>query len=297
MNMKILITGGNGQLAFDCNEVLKKKYEVLSHSHKEMDISDFGQTERIINIFKPDTILNCAAYTKVDACETEKNIAWKVNVIGPKNLAEISEKLGCKIIHISTDYVFSGKKPTPEYYVEDDSPDPLTYYGNTKLEGELAIQKATNSYAIIRTAWLYGIRSNNFLKTILKLCSKNPPKGVKVVNDQFGSITWTFKLALQIKKIIETDGQGTYHATSEGYSTWFEAAEYFLKKFAIPYKVIPCSTKEYPTQARRPANSILENKRLKQEGINLMNHWENDLEQFFSKFRERLIRDATEANR
>ena len=114
--------------------------------------------------------------------------------------------------------------------MEDDSPDPLTYYGSTKLDGELAIQKATNSYAIIRTAWLYGLGGHNFLKTILKLCLKNPPKGVKVVNDQFGSITWTFKLALQIEKIIETDGQGIYHATSEGYSTWFEAAEYFLKK-------------------------------------------------------------------
>ena len=294
--MKILITGGNGQLAFDCNEILKKKYEVLSHNHKEMDISDFGHAENVINSFKPNIILNCAAYTKVDACETEKDLAWEVNVIGPKNLAEISEILGCKIVHISTDYVFNGKKKPPEYYVEDDTPDPLTYYGKTKLEGELAIQKATNSYAIIRTAWLYGIRGHNFLKSILKLCSKNPQKGVKVVNDQFGSMTSTYKLALQIEKIIEIGGKGTYHATSEGHSSWFEAAGYFLKKFGIPYQVFPCSTKEYPTPAHRPANSILENKRLKEEGINLMSHWEDDLEQFVSKFRERLLKETTKVN-
>ncbi len=292
--MKILITGGDGQLAFDCNEILKKKHEVLSHSHKEMDISDFEQTESIINVFNPDIILNCAAYTKVDACETEKDLAWEVNVIGPKNLAEISEKLGCKIIHISTDYVFNGKKTPPEYYVEDDRPNPLTYYGNTKLAGEIAIQKATNSYAIIRTAWLYGFRGHNFLKTILKLCLINPPKGVKVVNDQFGSITWTYKLALQIEKIIETDGQGTYHATSEGYSTWFEAAEYFLKKMEIQHKLIPCSTEEYPTPASRPENSILENQRLKQEEINVMDHWKKGIDMFVSEYGEGLINEVTE---
>ena len=291
--MKILITGGNGQLAFDCYEPLKEKHEVLPHSHKEMDISDYKQTENIINNFKPDIILNCAAYTKVDACETEKDLAWKVNVIGPENLAEISDKLGCKLIHISTDYVFNGKKKLPGHYVEDDSPDPLTYYGRTKLEAELAIQKATNSYAILRTAWLYGIHGHNFLKTILRLSLKTPQKEIKVVNDQFGSLTWTYQLAMQIKKIIESNGQGTYHATSEGYSTWFEAAEYFLQKMEIQHKLIPCITDEHPTPARRPENSTLENQRLKEEKINVMKHWKEDIGMFVSEYRERLINEVT----
>jgi len=325
--MKILISGGNGQLAYDCKNILSKKYEVISLSSMKMNIANPEEVERNLTDFMPDIVLNCAAYTKVDACETEKELAKKVNVDGPRNLAQVVEKLKSALVHISTDYVFNGQKNPPQGYVETDKPDPISYYGKTKLEGELEIQRATNRYAIIRTAWLYSIHGHNFLKTMLKLSLNNPQKDIKrrgaatkrscrsgeltkktcsknkllqsnsirVVNDQFGSITWSYRLALQIEKIIDAKGRGIYHATAEGYSSWFEAAKYFLKKINIPHRLIPCSTEEYPTPACRPKNSILGNRRLKKEGINVMVHWKNDIDLFVSKFHDRLIKEATEA--
>ena len=292
--MKIIISGGDGQLAYDCNKILGKKHTTLPCNHNEMDISDYKKTWKIVNVFKPDIIVNCAAFTQVDLCEREKESAIKANVNGTRHLAEISKKLDCKLIQISTDYVFNGKKRPPENYLESDQPGPLTFYGKTKLDAELAIKKISNNYAIIRTGWLYGIHGHNFLKSILKICLSNPQKKLKVVNDQFGSLTWTYRLAEQIEKIIESNGQRTYHATSEGYSSWFEAAEYFLQKMKISREVISCTTADYPTPACRPANSILENHRLKNEGINVMNHWKSDLDTFVSKFRGQLIKEANE---
>lgn len=293
--MKILISGGKGQLAYDCDQILRKKHEVISMSLKEMDITSFEQVEDIIDNVKPDILLNCAAYTKVDACETNKELAWKVNVTGPENLAKVIEKLGGKLIHFSSDYVFNGKKKLSESYMENDHPEPSSYYGKTKLESERVIKKITERYIIVRTAWLYGISGQNFLKTMLKQSLNNPQEQIKVVNDQFGSVTWSYRLVLQIEKIIEVNGKGTYHATAERSGTWFEVAEYFLQKMKIPHKIIPCTTQEYPTLACRPANSILENQRLKKEGINLMIHWKSDIDLFVSDFRDHLIKEAQEA--
>lgn len=292
--MKILITGGNGQLAYDCTEILKKNHEVFSFSSKELNIANIEQVEESLKSIMPDVVLNCAAFTKVDACEREKELARKVNTEGPKNLAQCIERIGSKLIHISTDYVFNGKKKIPEPYAENDNPDPVSCYGKTKLGGEREIQKNTDRYAIVRTAWLYSIHGKNFLKTMLKLALNNPLKEIKVVNDQFGSPTWSFRLAKQIEKIIEINGQGIYHATSEGCCTWFEVAEYFFQKMQIPYKITPCSSKEYPTPAIRPANSILENQRLKKDGIDLMPHWQSDIDRFVLTFREQLIKEASE---
>lgn len=292
--MKILISGGNGQLAYDCNNILRKKNEVLSLGSKEMDITNFKQVESILNLARPDIILNCAAYTKVDACESEKSLASKVNTDGPGNLAKVIDKLGGKLFHISTDYVFNGKKIPPECYIENDKTDPYSYYGKTKLEGERIIKKITDRYVIIRTAWLYGIHGHNFLKTILKLSINNPQKEIKVVNDQFGSVTWTFRLALQIEKLIESNSRGTYHVVSKGHGTWFEVAKYFLGKMDVPNKLIPCTTEEYPTPAYRPKNSILENQRLQKEAINIMPCWKDDIDLFVSKFRDHLRNEVTE---
>ncbi len=292
--MKILISGGNGQLAYDCYEILKNKNEVLSFNSKEMDITNFMQVKNELSSIKPDIVLNCAAFTKVDACETEKDLATKVNVEGPKNLAQVIEKLGGKIIHVSTDYVFNGKKRPPESYLENDKPDPSSIYGKTKLGGERVIQKITDRYVIVRTAWMYGIHGHNFLKTILKLSFKNPKKEIKVVNDQFGSATWSYRLALQIEKLIEANSQGIYHAVSEGYGTWFDVAKYFLTKMNVPYKLIPCKAEEYPTPVCRPKNSILRNQRLQQETINVMTHWESDISLFVSNFRDVLINEVTQ---
>lgn len=290
--MKILICGSSGQLGSDCLQILQEAHEVLALSLNELDITSSSDVDKVIRNSVPDIILNCAAYTDVDACETERELAWKVNVEGPKNLASGVTKYGGLLIHISSDYVFDGRKKPPEPYVEDDEPNPLSYYGRTKLEGEVAVMQATDQYIILRTAWLYGIHGRNFLKTILELALGNPDKKVKVVNDQFGSPTWSFRLALQIAELIEKNGRGTYHATAEGHCTWYELAGHFLGEMGIGHSLIPCTSDEYPTPAIRPRNSILENKRLKKADINLMKDWSHDVDQFVSNFQEQLLNEA-----
>ena len=290
--MKILISGCDGQLGSDCEQVLRRNHEAVGVDLKDMNITDLRLVKEVIDHVRPDIVVNCAAYTNVDASETDRSLAWKVNAEGPRNLASMVEKYGSRLIHISTDYVFDGRKDPPEPYLENDEPNPLSYYGKTKLEGEMAVRQTTDRYLILRTAWLYGVRGHNFLKTILMLALKNPEEAIKVVNDQFGSPTWSHTLALQIEKLVQVNGQGTYHASSEGHCTWYELAKYFLETMSVPHVLVPCVTEDYPTPALRPRNAILENRRLKERGINLMPRWQEDLDQFISMFGVRLIREA-----
>lgn len=289
--MKIMITGAKGQLGADCNRVLHKSYELIAVSRDELDITNTSNVDRLVKNFLPKVIVNCAAYTKVDKCEKERELAWKVNVTGPQNLALSAEKYGSSLIHISTDYVFDGRKKVPKPYVETDVPSPLSYYGITKLEGEEAIKKATNQFMIIRTAWLYGISGHNFLKTMLKLSIWSSDNKIKVVNDQFGSPTWTYRLALQIERLIEANFRGIFHATAKTYCTWYELAVYFLKKMGVPHTIIPCTTEEYPTPTARPMNSILENRNLKEKEMNIMANWKSDVDKFVLNFREVLLKE------
>ena len=292
--MKIMIMGGKGQLGSDCTEVFNETHDVMSVDVDELDITDISQVEAVAGKFGADVIVNCAAFTRVDDCESEKDMACKVNVDGPGNLAMAAKKEGSGLIHISTDYVFDGRRKVPEAYTEKDDPDPISYYGVTKLAAEEAIRRITDNHIILRTAWLYGIQGQNFLKTMLRLALKDPQREIKIVNDQFGSPTWSYRLALQIEKLVESGGNGTYHATSEGYCTWYELATYFLGKMGVPHSFVPCTTAEYPTPAARPMNAILENKRLKEAGINLMQGWESDLDEFVFRFRDRLINETRE---
>ncbi len=291
--MKIMITGAIGQLGADCVQVLNETHEVMAVDLEELDITRLSDVETMVKDFTPDIILNCAAYTQVDNCETDKEQSWKINVTGTKNLARCAAKHGGRFIHISTDYVFDGMKKVPEPYVEEDEPHPLSYYGITKYESEKVVRQTTDRHMIIRTAWLYGVNGYNFLKTMLKLVLGNPNNKIKVVNDQFGSPTWSHRLALQIARIIDENGQGTYHATAEGYCTWYELAIYFLKKMEVPHTVIPCTSEEYPMPAPRPKNSILENRHLKEKGVNIMKNWQDDLDQFVDDFKERLLSEAS----
>jgi dTDP-4-dehydrorhamnose reductase len=291
--MKIMITGARGQLGADSVRVLNEIHEVVAVDHEELDITRLSDVETMVKDFTPDIILNCAAYTQVDNCETDKEPAWKINVTGTKNLAQSVAKHGGRLIHISTDYVFDGGKKVPEPYLEEDEPHPLSYYGMTKYESEKVVRQTTERHMIIRTAWLYGVNGHNFLKTILKLALNNPNNKIKVVNDQFGSPTWAHRLVLQIARIIDENGQGTYHATAEGYCTWYELANYFLKKMEVPHTVIPCTSEEYPKPAPRPKNSILENRHLKKKGINIMQNWQDDLDQFVDDFKERLLSEIS----
>jgi dTDP-4-dehydrorhamnose reductase len=286
-----MITGDKGQLGADCKKVLGETHEILGVDIDEVDITKLPDIELLVQKFTPNIIVNCAAYTRVDDCEIEKELSWHANVTGAENLAKCVDKHGGCLIHISTDYVFDGRKKVPEPYVETDVPNPVSYYGITKLEGEEAIRRTTDQHIILRTAWLYGVRGHNFLKTMLKLCLKNSDNIIKVVNDQFGSPTWTYRLALQIERLIETNYRGIFHASADGYCTWYELAVYFLKKMELPYNIIPCTTEEYPTPAARPMNSILENRNLKEKGIDIMANWKSDVDKFILNFRKVLLKD------
>jgi dTDP-4-dehydrorhamnose reductase len=290
--MKIVLIGKNGQLGSDCLQVFSRKFDLVALGSKELDITDGNLVEEMVRCLHPEVVINCAAYTKVDACEQERELAYRINVTGVRELATSLARHGGKLLHISTDYVFDGKKPVPEPYLEEDAVAALSYYGQTKVEAELVVRQELQDYIIVRTAWLYGRHGHNFLKTMLRLALNDPVPPIKVVNDQFGSPTWSYRLAEQLAKIIEMDGQGIYHVTSEGYATWFEVACSFLTGMGIAHQIKPCMTAEYPTPARRPKNSILENHHLKTQGINLMRSWQNDLEKFILANRDLLIQEA-----
>jgi len=289
--MKIIITGANGQLGYDCSRLLIPNHDVYAYSSKQLDITNINDVRAFLKKRNPDIVINCAAYTAVDQCEDDKERCMLVNAKGPGILAEQAEETGAKLIHISTDYVFDGSKSVPEPYTEDDPVAPLSVYGKSKLEGERLIREHTENHLIIRTAWLYGIGSGNFLKTMLRLAISEQRKKIKVVNDQYGSLTWTMRLAQQIQQLLDTKLTGTIHATAEGYSTWYQGAITFLEAMNIDHNIAPCTSRDYPTKAKRPANSILENSRLKEKGLNIMKSWQEDVEEFAATYKQELLQE------
>lgn len=290
--MNILITGANGQLGKDCTQLLASRHTVSCCDIQRIDITDPRQVAEIFDHCKPEVVINCAAYTAVDACEKDQQGCMAVNAKGPENLARQCKNHNCRLLQISTDYVFDGNRPAPSSYTETDLPNPLSMYGRSKLAGDLAVQSITDNHLIIRTAWLYGIGNKNFLKTMLRLALSDPARTIKVVNDQYGSLTWSWSLARQIEQLLESNLTGIVHATAEGYSTWYEGASFFLQAMDVPFSMEPCTTEEYPTPAHRPANSILENQRLKEAGINVMVDWREDVLSFISRYRNQLLDEA-----
>lgn len=290
--MKILVIGSKGQLGTDCCKILSAGNEITGCDIPHIDISSQESVETYLAEKKPDVIINCAAYTAVDLCETETELCWKVNADGPANLAKTASKLGAKLIHISTDYVFDGHLAPPSSYKETDPTNPLSEYGKSKLAGEQAVLEHAPDSIILRTAWLYSGYGKNFLKTMLRLAIADPEREMKVVDDQYGSLTWSYTLALQIEKLLTSDIKGIVHATSEGHSTWYEAARYFLDAMGVEYSMRPCTTADYPTPAHRPANSILENCVLDNAGISTFTDWKEDIDRFVNEFREPLLEEA-----
>lgn len=295
--MPILITGGSGQLGMDCAQVLGSDYAVTSVDIDTVDITDPGRMDALCRRVEPAVIVNCAAYTQVDQCETDFAAAHAVNAEAPGHLAVCARQYDATLIHISTDYVFSGRKPLPEPYVESDPTEPISAYGRTKLDGERAVAAAGCRYIILRTAWLYGFYGRNFLKTMLKKAMAAPEATLKVVNDQFGSPTWSYRLAIQIRGLISSDANGIYHASAEGYCTWFDLASSFLEKMGVPHRIMPCTTADYPTPAVRPKNAILENHHLKSEGLNMMTGWRRDLDEFVATYGDRLLAECRKPDR
>lgn len=276
--MKILITGASGMLGYDLQETLKN-HELILFNSKTLDITNKQIVNEKIGKIEPDIVINAAAYTNVDACEKNYDDAYKVNALGPKNLAKVCKELDIPLVHISTDYVFNGEKNTP--LKEEDEIGPKTAYGKTKLEGEIFIQETCNKYFIIRTAWLYGCNGNNFVKTMLELAKNN--NEINVVNDQVGSPTYTFDLAIAISKIIETDDYGIYHLTNSGSCSWYEFSKEIFKLSNINIKVNPVSTEEFPRPAPRPKYSVLSDEKWINKGFKPLRNYKEALKDYFIK--------------
>jgi dTDP-4-dehydrorhamnose reductase len=255
--MKILLTGKSGQVGWELARCLLPLGQVVAFDHASLDLADPDQIVARVRELKPQLIVNAAAYTAVDRAESEPELAMQINGVAPGILAEEAKHLGALLIHYSTDYVFDGKKPTP--YLEADSPNPINAYGRSKLEGERGIQASGCRHVILRTSWIYGLRGKNFLLTILRLARER--RELRVVDDQVGAPTWCRDLAAvtaQLTKEAEAEKTGSlYHLTSGGATTWCGFAREILKTRGIDTPVKAISTAEYPTLAKRPANSLL----------------------------------------
>jgi dTDP-4-dehydrorhamnose reductase len=295
--MKILLLGGKGMLGSDCRKVLGEEYEILAPDKKELDIVSWDKVIDTLHHIRPNIILNCAAVTKVNACEEHKAAyhCRKVNVEGPRNLAQGSARFGSKVIHISSDFVFNGSKAVPQPYFEDDPLDPLSEYGRGKMESEMAVRENASDYLIVRTGWLYGTEGENFVKSLLvQALSKKKSKKIKVPTDYFGSPTWSYRLAEQVGELIKMGGKGTVHATAEGYCNLYEAAGFVFEKLNLKAPLEPCRMKDLHKKAKRPTNCILENRALKKNGVSVMKNWQEDLSVFLERFGGELTKQAKE---
>ncbi len=257
---KILITGSNGQLGRAINRKYEadSRYELVNTDVGELDITSVDDVLQMVDQVKPDIIINCAAHTNVNLCESDWDNAYRINAIGPRNLSIAATRMNARMVHVSTDYVFDGSASSP--YTEFDATNPCGAYGKTKLEGENFVKQFAKEFYIIRTAWLYG-DGNNFVKTMLRLAETN--ETVSVVRDQFGTPTSARVLTDMIAALIETDNFGTFHGTCEGACSWADFAEEIFRLAGRTTRVNRITTEEYPTPAKRPAYSVLENYMLK----------------------------------
>lgn len=260
--MKILVTGGNGMLANAFHKILEKRSDIQSIfvSKEELDITDFDAVKNYLEKNKYDAVINCAAYTKVDQAETEPEIANKINGEAVKNLAMLCKKLEVVFVTFSTDYVFDGNNP--DGYKETEITNPLNAYGISKGIGEEGIKEIEGKYYLIRTQWLYGHGGKNFVDTIINVFKEG--KDLKIVNDQFGSPTYTIDLAQQTLKILDDrKDYGIYHVTNSGSCSWYDFAKFFLERYSeSEVKITPVTSEEFPRPAKRPHYSMLQNSKL-----------------------------------
>ena len=284
--MKILITGANGMLAKEVKEKFEKGNEIITTDVAELDITNEQAVMDYIVKASPDYIINCAAYTAVDKAEENYELADRINGDGPANLAKAAKAAGAKLVHISTDYVFGGDLDVSKDYSEDDAKSPVTAYGKTKLHGEQGIENNMEEYYIFRTAWLYGVGGNNFVKTMTKLGSTKDE--LNVVADQHGSPTYAKDLSDIIYQAIEKKiPYGVYNATNQGYTTWYDFTKEILAEQGIKCKVNPVTTEEYIemmkiTQAKRPFNSQMSKNKLLEQGINVP-EWKDGLKRYLEE--------------
>lgn len=277
--MKVAVTGANGMLGHALQKVFADM-QLIPFSHTSLDITDLDHAVKTIRNTRPDVLINAAAFTDVDACETDAEKAFLVNGIGARNMAIACEEIRCPIIHISSDYVFDGTKESA--YDEWDRTNPISRYGLSKLMAEQFVLSLTNRFYIVRTSWLYGSHGKNFVDTIIRLLAEKD--SLQVVNDQFGSPTFTEDLAASIRQLIGK-GYGIYHATNSGVCTWHAFAVKIAALIGIDKPIIPVSSEEFKRPAMRPTQSGLNNTMLRLEGISALRHWSEALKQYIEQRR------------
>ncbi|MCI8664753.1 MAG: dTDP-4-dehydrorhamnose reductase [Hungatella sp.] len=277
--MKVLVTGVKGQLGHDVvNELEKRGHKALGVDIEEMDITDSRSVMDVITHAAPEAVIHCAAYTAVDAAEDNEDLCRRVNAQGTENIVKACQSLNCKLMYISTDYVFNGQGTRP--WEPDDKREPLNVYGQTKYEGELAVE-TLEKYFIVRIAWVFGVNGKNFIKTMLNLGKTRD--SLTVVDDQIGSPTYTYDLARLLVDMIETDQYGRYHATNEGLCSWYEFACEIFRQAGIQIKVSPVASSEYPSRAKRPMNSRMDKSKLQAMGFEPMPPWQDALRRYLKE--------------
>ena len=284
--MRVFVTGVKGQLGHDVmNELAKRGHEGIGVDIEEMDITDAESVRKVITEANPDVVIHCAAWTAVDLAEDDdkKEKVHQVNAVGTENIAKVCHDLDCKMIYISTDYVFDGQGTRP--WEPDDERHPLNVYGQTKYEGELAVEKWVKKFYIVRIAWVFGVNGKNFIKTMLNLGKTHDH--LTVVNDQFGSPTYTYDLARLLVDMILTDKYGIYHATNEGICNWYEfACEIFRQAGMDEVKVTPVESSAFPVKAKRPSNSRLNKDKLTENGFERLPAWQDALGRYLEELKK-----------
>jgi len=275
--MRILVTGNRGMLGTELMRVFGGSAALWGVDVDELDITDESRCRERIGALAPDAVVNAAALTAVDYCESHENEAFLVNGMGAGNVAAAAAAAGALLVHYSTDYIFDGLKPEP--YTEEDPPSPRSVYGRSKLRGEELIREMCPNHLILRTAWLFGRHGKNFIRTILSAARTGRP--LRVVDDQRGSPTYARDLAARTAKMIEAGCRGTYHVTNSGACTWYELALRSVEWAAIPgVDITPVTTEEFPLPAPRPANSVLASVRLAEAGLPPMRPWQEAVQEY-----------------
>ncbi|RHS91048.1 MULTISPECIES: dTDP-4-dehydrorhamnose reductase [unclassified Clostridium] len=278
--MKVLVTGAKGQLGTDLmNELAKRGIEGIGVDVEEMDITDAEACRRVIKASGADAVIHCAAYTAVDAAEDNVELCRRINGEGTRNVAQACKEADVKLMYISTDYVFDGQGTRP--WEPDDERHPLNVYGQTKYEGELAVEERSDKYFIVRIAWVFGVAGKNFIKTMLRLGKERG--AVSVVDDQVGSPTYTHDLARLLVDMIQTDKYGRYHATNEGLCSWYEFAKEIFRQAGMDVPVTPVSSSEFPAKATRPSNSRMSKEKLSDNGFERLPAWQDALGRFLKE--------------
>jgi dTDP-4-dehydrorhamnose reductase len=283
--MKVLVTGASGQLGTDLCEVLRDS-ELIPLTHKDIEISDVSSVKQAFNKYKPDIIINTAAYVRVDDCEDEKDKVFSVNCLGARNVAVVAQELGARLVHLSTDYVFGGEAESrTSPYTEFDTPVPLSIYGKSKLAGENLTRHFCLRHFIVRASALFGVagssgKGGNFIETMLRLARERDE--LKVVNDQVFSPTYTLDLARKIAQLIDTECYGIFHITNKGVCSWYEFTVEILKLSGIKTPVVPITSDQYPQKARRPCYSVLDNYHLRLLGMDDMRPWQEALKDYLA---------------